>query len=108
MSMLINLSSISSSLLPFLALLYPTVGEMEEKIRHRRMGIENSGLGQAAICAAPFHYVKNGPKLRHNVSTLMSKISMLRALDAPKTLYRFDPHISRLKILPVAIVQSGA
>jgi len=52
--------------------------------------------------------VKNGPKLRHDILTSMSKISMLRALDAPKTLYRFHPHISRLQILPVAIVQSGA
>ena len=42
------------------------------------------------------HYVKNGPKLRHDISTSMSKISMLRALDVPKTLYRFHPHISRL------------
>ena len=40
-----------------------------------------------------------------NVNLIMS---MLHALDAPKTLYRLDPHISRLKMLLVAIVQSGA
>jgi len=33
---------------------------------------------------------------------------MLHALDAPKTLYKFQPHISGLQILPLAIVQSGA
>ena len=38
----------------------------------------------------------------------MSKVSKLRALDAPKTLYRLDPHIPRLRMLAVAKVQSGA
>ena len=35
------------------------------------------------------HYVKNEPKLRHDISTSMSKISLLHALDAPKTYIGF-------------------